>query len=183
MNRMNSAARSRTFGLTAVAGFALLSGACATINYDAATVQNVVSMNRPAPVAAYERVGEFSTKQRPVFVISQLITVVDMNMERDIQRELQRTGGDAIINLRIHEEYDVVDVLIAMIVGGWVNTRSVELRGDVVRWRSAFLENGGAEWLAQSCRDVAVEDGDASRTGHICVQAEAPEGSTVGLTD
>lgn len=172
------AQRSRVFGLVAAAGLTILSSACATINYDAATVQAVVSMNRVAPAASYERVGAFEAQQRPVFVISQLITVVDVDLERDIQRALQRTGGDAILNLRIHEEYDVVDVFIALVVGGWVNTRLVELEGDVVRWNTGFLENGGEQWLGQTCREVAVENPDgSSRTAHVCI---APEEGVLG---
>lgn len=182
MNRNSWFESGRLLGL-AVAGVALLgSSGCATINYDAAAVQSVVAMNRVAPAASYTRVGDFEASQRPVFAIAQLLTVVDANLERAIQRELQRSGGDAVLDLRIHEQYDIVDVLIGMVTFGLVNTRSAAVRGDVVRWNTGFLENGGEEWLGQACRELEVDGGDGTRrAAYVCIAPEPEQELRLGL--
>lgn len=164
-------------GLIAVAA---ISG-CATINYNAGAAAGTVTMNRPA--AEYERLGSFETNRRAVFVIASLITVVDANLEDALRGEISRAGGDAIVNLRIHEQYDIIDIAIgvvqsALLFGAQiVNTRAITIRGDVVRW------TGGAgaaldDDLAEHCRTVALEATEGARTGHICVQP----GGGVALT-
>lgn len=195
MNRKNGLERSgRVLGMAAVGLLLVSSGACATITYDAATVQTVVAMNRVAPEGSYERIGQFEVSQRPVFVIAQLLTVVDAKLDEALNRELQRTGGDAVLNLRIHEEYDVIDFLIGaaqsvLLFGvSVVQTRSVAIRGDVVRWNTGFLESEvGAAWLAQNCRQTEVQGGDGVRSAHLCLAPE-PGGAAatiprIGLLD
>ena len=175
MNRGSGFAFGRRIAGAAVLALVMLTTACATINYDASTIQNVVSMNRVAPPASYEVVGEFESNQRPIFVIAQLLTVRDADLEDAIQRQLQRSGGDAVLNLRIHEEYDIIDFLVGAAQGillfgaNIVQTRSVSLRGDIVRWNTGWLENGGREWLAANCDAVTLE-GTTEATAHICVR-------------
>ena len=173
-NGLDRAGR-RMVGIAAVGVLLMTSSACATINYDAATIQSVVAMNRVAPAGSYERLGEFEVSQRPIFAIAQLLTVVDAKLDEALRRELQRTGGDAVLNLRIHEEYDVIDFLVAaaqsvlLLGANIVQTRSVAIRGEVVRWNTGFLESeAGAAWLAQNCRQTQVGSLDDARTAHLC---------------
>lgn len=188
MNRKNGFERmSRLLGTAAVGLLLMSSTACATITYDASTLQSVAAMNRVAPAASYDRVGEFEVSQRPVFVIAQLLTVVDAKLEEALQRELQRTGGDAVLNLRIHEEYDVIDFLIGaaqsvlLFGANIVQTRSVAIRGDVVRWRTGFLETeAGRAWLAENCRETMVGD---ARSAHVCAApGEERTGTVLGFS-
>lgn len=191
MNQKNGFGRRGRLAGLAAAGLVLTTTACSTINYDASTVQSVVSMNRVAPAASYERVGQFEVTQRPVFVIAQLLTVVDADLESALQRELQRTGADAILNLRIHEEYDIIDFAIGAVQGAFlfgstiVQTRSVTIAGDVVRWNTGFLENGGEQWLGQTCREVIVPGEGSSRTAYVCLapgeDGAAPSDTRLGL--
>lgn len=168
----------RTGRIAAVPALALLAAAsgCATITYDAPLLETMVAMNHAAPTAAYEHVGDFELDRRPVFLIAQLITVVDAELEDALSRELARSGGDAVINLRIHEEYDFVDVVISVVAGGLVDTRSVTLRGDVIRWTGD--RGAGPEALldlSDRCRSVAVPTAEGgSRTGYACLPVAAP---------
>jgi hypothetical protein len=157
--------------LLALLAVAVVSG-CATINYDAGTAASSVTMNRPA--GTYERLASFETNQRAVFVIASLITVIDADLEEALRREITRAGGDGVVNLRIMEQYDIIDFAIGvaqsvLLFGAQVvNTRAITIRGDVVRW------TGGAgaalgETLPDNCRTLEIED-DTPRTGVICVQ-------------
>lgn len=161
------AAGGRLGAVLLLALVATVSG-CATITYEAPLIESMVAMNRAADGVGYERVGDFEIERRAVFVVAQLITVTDAELEDALRRELARTGGDAVINLRIHEEYDIIDFLVAAVAGGIVNSRAVTLRGDVVRWTEA----GAAEALlerAGPCLALDLEEPDGTtRRAHAC---------------
>lgn len=164
-------ARLGALGLVAVA----LPG-CATITYEAELVDAMVAMNRAGSAAEAESVGTMDVDRRTVFLVAELITVVDSELDEVIRRELARTGGDAVINLRIEERYDFLDVVVAVLAGGIVNTRSATLRGDVVRWTGdgdAGEELGAA--IPAGCRTLDVPEADGrARTGYACPAPPAP---------
>ena len=144
-------------------------GSCRTITYDAVTLEQMVAMNRATAARPYERVDTFERKRRAVFLVADLITVMDAELEEALRRELARSDGDAVVNLRIHEEYDLVDVVVGLIAGGLIGTRSITYRGDVVRWRG---EGPPGELLETAqCRAIEVPtgEGDRTRTGYACV--------------
>lgn len=169
MRAMN---RIRPVGVALLAAAVL--GGCATINYDAGDLAESVHMNR-AP-GTYERVASFETGQRAVFVIASLITVVDADLEEALRREMTRAGGDAVVNLRIMEQYDIVDFAISvaqsvLLFGAQiVNTRAITLRGDVVRFTGDGAEASLGPDLLGHCRAVELDAPDGPRPGHICVQ-------------
>lgn len=165
-------ATSRVSGsLLTLVAVAAISG-CATINYDAGTAATSVTMNRPA--GTYERLASFETNQRAVFVIASLITVIDADLEEALRREITRAGGDAVVNLRIMEQYDIIDFAIGvaqsvLLFGAQiVSTRAITIRGDVVRWTGGAGAALGEE-LPENCRALEIE-ADTPRTGLICVQ-------------
>lgn len=176
MSARTQRVRARAGGLM-VLGLALAVGGCATINYDTGTIQSVVAMNRVAQTAAYERVSSFEEQTRAVFVIADLITVVDSKMADIIQRELARTGGDAVINLRIHEEYDIIDAAIAVAQSALlfgarvVGTRTITYNGDIVRWTGDTddLEEELSA-LAGVCAPLEIPQENGSRTAYVCGQ-------------
>lgn len=158
-------------------GLAALGG-CSTITYDAAISPGAIAMNRGGAMPAYEHVGSFETQRRAVFVILSLITVVDSELEDVVRRELARAGGDAVINLRIHEENDIIDAVIAvaqsiLLLGGRiVDTRTITIRGDVVRW-TGTAGSAELEVPIEGCRTIALvpEAGagrDGEKAGLIC---------------
>jgi hypothetical protein len=150
-----------------VAGLALAAAACTTITYNADLIDQMVAMNRIADADDYEYVGRFEEVQRAVFVVADLITVVDADLEEAVRDELDRSRGDAIINLRIHEENDALDVVIGLIANGWVGTRSVTLEGDVIRWTGADADRDRT--LAAHCQEIDVPDTAGARTGYLCM--------------
>ncbi len=158
----------RWAGAGIAVGLTLAVAGCATITYDAELVDRMVAMNRIAEAGDYERVGTFEETRRTVFVVAQLITVIDAELEDAIRAELDRSDGDAIINLRIHEENDVVDVIIGLIATGWVNTRSVTLEGDVIRWTGEDPDRSRV--LAAHCTEIAVPETAGTGTGHVCIR-------------
>lgn len=161
-----------------VATLAVAVGGCATITYDPGVMDAMVAMNSAASAGNYEVVGNFESGQRPIFVLSSLITVVDAELEDALAREMSRARGDAVINLRIHEEYDIVDFAIGLAQSALmgiqlVQTRSVTLRGDVVRWSGPQDPEVEAAFV-RDCREVAIPEPDGStRPGHICIRPAA----------
>lgn len=155
-----------------VAAVAVSASGCATINYDATLVNGMVAMNRVQALGNYETVGSFEVGQRPIFVISNLLTVVDADVEDAITAELARTGGDAVINLRIHEEYDIIDIAIGLAQGILIGvqlaqTRSVTLMGDVIRWTGGQDPEVEA-LLLEHCRTIEIPAEAGARQGHFC---------------
>jgi hypothetical protein len=157
----------RWTGLALVATLGILVGACATITYDADLIEGIVAMNRITETGGYERVGTFEETKKVVFVIADLVTLIDADLEDLVGDELSRYDGDAVINITIHEEDDPVDVLVGLIASGWVSTRTVTIRGDVVRWSGE--DEDRSRLLAHYCRPVEVSNPDRDRTGHICL--------------
>lgn len=138
------------------AGLAAVFAGCATITYDAVTVEAMVALNRVAPPDAYERVGRFATEQRAVFLASRLVTVRDAELESAARRALARYGGDAVINLRIVEEFGLIDAVVGAVAQELISTRTIKLEGDIIRWRSPDGPPGGAEALVRAgCRRAA----------------------------
>lgn len=162
-------ARRRTPGIVVLLAALTSLAGCATITYEAELVDAMVAMNRTASADEVEPAGQMEVSRRAVFLVAELITVADAELDEVIRRELTRTGGDAVLNLRIEERYDFLDVVVALIAGGLVNTRSATIRGDVVQWvggPDAELE----EALSDHCRPIQVPAvGEVpARTGHVC---------------
>lgn len=173
-------------------GIILILSGCATITYDAATVDALVAMNQAAPTAGHERVGELNIERRAGFVIFDLITVMDADLDQHIGRELARTGGDAVINLRIHEIRGPIDVLISVaqsmfFLGGRIlGTRTVTIRGDIIRWTEQIDgRTAGAvlEAMSDACRAVEIDEQSSDRrsgtvrTGHLCLGSTPASGT------
>lgn len=150
---------------------------CATIEYDAVTIENLVALNRVVPEGRFERVGDLDVETRAIFLIAELVTMRDAELERLLRREMVRYGGDAVMNLRITEEYDVIDFLVgavqgALIGGGLVNTRRIQLRGDIVRMRGTGGErDDGLGRLAGACEPLEIPaTADApARIAYVCL--------------
>lgn len=160
--------------LATVAAAASVAG-CATIVYEADLIERVVAMNRVAPEGSYEVVGRLVLDDRVIFLVGDAVTVREPRLADEILEALARHGGDAVIDLRIEEENDPLDVLVNwaqaalnagqilafdgppavgfLFLGGGnlVGTRSVRITGDVIRWRAGRDGEAARGALAQRC--------------------------------
>jgi hypothetical protein len=145
--------------ISVLVGASMMIAGCATLTYDATTVNSMVSMNRPSAGVEYDRIGSFKSERRGVFVIASLLTVMDVELEQTIARELTKSGGHAIINLRIEERDGPIDILIGMaqtvLLSGirLASTRTVAIRGDVIRFR---VDPAATSALGEGCRWVSI---------------------------
>ncbi|MFA5835048.1 MAG: hypothetical protein WDA22_16340 [Bacteroidota bacterium] len=133
----------------------LLFAGCQTITYDALLFDGVASMNRGSLPDGYTVVGQFNYTTRASFTAYDLITLHDPDMIAEMNKSLKVNGGDAVINLSIEEVNNVVDVLIGMFVStvstaafktsiNIFSTRTVEIKGDVVKYKNASLPDSSS---------------------------------------
>ena len=125
----------KTTTVLSVALIALLLAGCYTVNYVIPPEQNR---------DAYEIVGSFEVKKRASWVVFGLVPVSDAQVEEIIRDQIERKGGDVAINVVIEAQYDPVDVVIAMLVGGLFNTRSYTVKGDVARLKKGSMMGSAA---------------------------------------
>jgi hypothetical protein len=136
----------------------LVSG-CATITYDAGTVETLVAANAPFDRGSYETIGRLDVDSRAYFLLANLITIRDADLEREIAAQVRRMNGDAVLNLRIEEQQGLVDVAIqwaqALLLYGLspVGSRSYTLVGDVVRWNATAMTEADLDRAASICPD------------------------------
>lgn len=125
--------------------FVLLFTGCQTITYDAMLFDEVASLNRGALPSGYTVVGTFSYTTRASFTAFDLVTLHHPEFIAEMEKALKVNDGNAIINLSIVEETTIIDILINIFVNSLTSsalrsgidvfsTRSVEIRGDVVKY-------------------------------------------------
>lgn len=126
----------------------LLFTGCQTITYDALLFDQVASLNKGNLPAEYTIVGKFSYSTRASFTAYDLITLHHPEIVAEMSKALKVNDGDAVINLSIVEENDIVDILINIFVNSLTtaafktnidvfSTRSIEITGDVVTFKSS----------------------------------------------
>lgn len=125
----------------------LLFSGCQTITYDALLFDQVASLNKGNLPAEYTIIGKFSYSTRASFTAYDLITLHHPEIVAEMSKALKVNDGDAVINLSIVEENDIVDILINIFVNSLTtaafktnidvfSTRSIEITGDVVTYKS-----------------------------------------------
>ena len=134
----------RSVTLFAAAVIALAMSNCSTITYDTSTLGSLVAMNSPDQIGDYETVGPFKYEMRAAFLVLDLITVLNPKIQEEIQKQISETGGNAVVNLKIYEEFAVVDwaigfgaSLITTRIGIPIglSTRHVVITGDIIKTR------------------------------------------------
>ena len=112
---------------------------CESVIYETHSSDTFVSLTTPNNIDDYEVVGELEYNTKAIFLIVQLITIKDSEIDKAINKQVNKFDGDGVINLKIHEQYDIVDVVISILVGGLVNTRTVKVNGDIVKMKPASM--------------------------------------------
>lgn len=125
--------KEKSFIITIALSFVSFFFSCESVIYEAHSLENFVSMTTPKDIGEYEVVGKLKYDTKAVFLVLQLITIRDAEIDNAIQKQVGKYEGDGVINLKIHEQYKIVDIIIAAFVGGLLNTRTVEVRGDIIR--------------------------------------------------
>ena len=112
---------------------------CESVIYETHSSELFVSMTTPKDISDYEVIGELNYETKAVFLVLQLITIRDVEIEQAIEKQVRKLEGDGVINLRIHEQYVFVDFIISVFGGGIVNTRTVKVNGDIIKMKSASM--------------------------------------------
>ena len=112
---------------------------CESVIYETHSSDTFVSLTTPNNIDDYEVVGELKYNTKAIFLIAQLITIKDSEIDKAINKQVNKFDGDGVINLNIHEQYDIVDVVIALFAGGFVHTRTVKVNGDIVKMKPASM--------------------------------------------
>ena len=110
---------------------------CESVIYETHSSELFVSMTTPKDISDYEVIGELNYETKAVFLVLQLITITDAEIEQAIEKQVRKFEGDGIINLRIHEQYVFVDFIISVFGGGIVSTRTVKVNGDIIKMNPA----------------------------------------------
>ena len=126
------------FIVTIVLLLALLVFSCESVIYEIHSSDKFVSMTTPKYIGEYKVVGKLNYRTKAVFILLQLITIKDANIDKAIQKQIMIYKGDGIINLKINEQYDFLDFVIFIFAGTfYVSIRSIIVTGDIIKLNPA----------------------------------------------
>ena len=114
---------------------------CESIIYETHSSETFVSLMTPDNIGEYEVVGNLSYNTKAVFLIYQLITLKDAEIDKAILKQVKKMEGDGVINLNIHEQYDFVDFVVSAVGLGIVNTRTVKIDGDIIKMKPSSMSD------------------------------------------
>lgn len=135
---------------------ALLLSSCATVNMDASMVRVPVMMN-VQDIPPPRSVTHFEKEQKvPFLFLHRLFGGAKPDLSAMLQEQLQATPGDAIVNLRIHGDTNIGDLLLPVAVGTvglfvfppmvlfvyeplFFDLKTYTVEGDVVTFKDAPL--------------------------------------------
>ena len=112
---------------------------CESVIYETHSSEKFVSMTTPKDIGEYEVVGKLKYDTKAVFLVLQLITIKDAEIDKAILKQVNKMEGDGVINLKIHEQYDFVDFVVSVFAGGILNTRTVKIEGDIIKINPASM--------------------------------------------
>lgn len=125
--------KEKSFIFTIVLLLVSLVLSCESVIYETHSSEYFVSMTTPKDIGEYDVVGKIKYDTKAVFLVLQLITIRDAEIDKAIQKQVRKSEGDGVINLKIHEQYDFVDFVVSVIAGGILNTRTVKIEGDIIK--------------------------------------------------
>lgn len=112
---------------------ALLISGCARINLTAMSLDKTVMMTGQ-PGRPYTVIRHFSDSTKAMYLVFDLATIREPEVEKLIQRQLKATGGDAVINVEIEHQFSFVDSLVRVIAEPVFGMSSVKVEGDVIKY-------------------------------------------------
>lgn len=129
--------KEKSFFVIIVLSIVSLFLSCESVIYETHSYDKFVSMTTPKDIGEYKVVGKLKYDVKAIFLVLQLITVRDAEIDKAIQKQVRKLDGDGVINLKIHEQYNFLDFIIALFGYNIVNTRTVEVRGDIIKMNPA----------------------------------------------
>jgi len=123
---------------------------CTTIHLNSGPITNSVDMTNKVD-RKYRIIRHFDREVKGWFTINGLVTIADVDnkFQRLVLEELQATRGDAVINVRVKGQTDIVDVLIPLapgVIGALISypwgayaswlicSRTYTIEGDVIKY-------------------------------------------------
>jgi len=125
--------KEKSFIFTIVSLLVSLIFSCESVIYETHSSELYVSMTTPKDIGDYEVIGELKYETKAVFLVLQLLTIRDGEIEQAIEKQVMKLEGDGVINLKIHEQYDFDDFINSVFGGGIVSTRTVKVNGDIIK--------------------------------------------------
>ena len=110
----------------------LLCSSCMYTHYRGKTRYPISFTSNLGVDKKYERVRTVDETYRRKWLVLYLIPIgkdgSDMISEAS-------SGGDGMVNLKIHAYWDLVDVLVTNLTFGILCTRSIQITGDIVKFK------------------------------------------------
>jgi len=82
----------------------------------------------------YRVVRHFSEDTKAFYVLFDLATIHEPQIEKIINRELQAAGGDAVVNLQLKHQFKFLDLLLRFIAEPFFGSSTVTVEGDVAKF-------------------------------------------------
>lgn len=115
---------------------ALTLSACYTQSFVAPVLEKPATLTgKAAEPREYEVVKHFMRTKRSGFWLFALIQGSQPDLNQVFKEEISSAGGDAVMNVEITTQFDALDVLVGLLVGGIYNSKIVHIEGDVVRYK------------------------------------------------
>ena len=115
---------------------------CETVNIDARTYENPLLMNGQIN-KDYKIIKHFKESSKAVFLIFNLMTVKNPDVEALITREVTAVHGDGVINIKIIGQTTFVDGLVPVgleMIGILINPQYGFLGAAILGMRTYFVE-------------------------------------------
>lgn len=113
----------------------LLTFNCTQVIIDGAGADKVASISPVAGNNEYNIVNHFRTQAKVWYLLWGLVPVSSPNVGEIVAK--YSAGGDGVINLKIIDEFSLVDCLLENVLLSVIsaNTRTVIIEGDVIKYK------------------------------------------------
>ena len=111
---------------------------CATVMYDARSLDAGTSLNQPDG-RAYKIVSSFETNDKAGWVIGIIPVNKPAGDNHDylatlLAEEVRKAGGDAVINLKLRSQNQPLDIIAGILTWGVYSLRTTTITGDVIKY-------------------------------------------------
>jgi len=105
---------------------------CMKVELNAEGVSKNVSMTGTS--RKYTVLHHFRTDLTGFFVVFNLVTISNPDIAKEVNNQITTAQGDAVINLTIHGETNIVDGLVSYVTYTLLGLRTYTVEGDVIKY-------------------------------------------------